>query len=241
MWDPPIQKGFGEGETVDEILLIIGGTEDQPIQHDIARQTVIYIPNVAEKKWEEGWEHQRLLYNNSIARSDAPSSILLGLQDSAGDVVIGIDREQITFIKNGETKCRVENGDGKIYDILQKNMHLAVIKASGGYVFTGDFRHAGVWNIAVQSQENDSLILLSEKFEKCSSQDKDIKGGKVTEEAVKVMCSWPGVSGMSRLHVLTQFADKWQLPKHYDIIGFTDCRPNPRDERCLDFEWWKLC
>jgi hypothetical protein len=96
------------------------------------------------------------------------------------------------------------------------------------------FRHAGVRNIAVASSKNDKLLALCEEFEECLQKDGSCE--QITEIALDVMCSCKGLSGMSILHVSTQFVNKWALPKHYNIIGFTNCKPTSWDERCFEFE-----
>lgn len=88
-------------EKIHDLGILIGGTEDQSIHHDIPRQTTCWLPNVPDPESEEhpgipvtGWEFDRAAYNEAMASPYAPSSLLLGMGDS-GDVHIGVQKNQI--------------------------------------------------------------------------------------------------------------------------------------------------
>jgi hypothetical protein len=87
-------------EFLHEVGLIIGGTEDQSLHHDISRQFASWTKNDTKKEDEydrqAGWEVNRLNYNEAMSSPFAPSSILLAL-GSADDVFLGIQRNEVDF------------------------------------------------------------------------------------------------------------------------------------------------
>lgn len=88
-------------EVIHDLGLLIGGTEDQSLHHDIARQTTMWVaarPSVDSildsYNPVTGWEIDRLEYNEAMSSSCAPCSVLLSLGDS--DLVrIGVQRGDI--------------------------------------------------------------------------------------------------------------------------------------------------
>jgi len=81
-----------EYKVIHDLGLILGGTEDQSLHHDIARQTTLseVNPNV------EGWEVARLEYNEAMASAWAPRSVLVSLGGS-DTVQIGVQKDQVRF------------------------------------------------------------------------------------------------------------------------------------------------
>ena len=86
-------------EEIHDIGILIGGTEDQSLHHDIPRQTTSWLEK-SPKRFKttgvpiKGWEFDRAAYNESMASPYAPSSILLGMSDS-GVVNLGVQKNQI--------------------------------------------------------------------------------------------------------------------------------------------------
>ena len=90
-----------EHETIHDLGILIGGTEDQSIHHDIPRQTTSWLPEDPETSEKShvgvpvnGWEYDRAAYNEAMACPFAPSSVLLGMDDS-GKIQVGVQKNQI--------------------------------------------------------------------------------------------------------------------------------------------------
>ena len=86
-------------EKIHDLGILIGGTEDQPIHHDIPRQTTKWLPedpNVSEVMGVpvNGWEFDRAAYNESMAGPYAPSSVLLGMSET-GAIKLGVQKNMI--------------------------------------------------------------------------------------------------------------------------------------------------
>jgi hypothetical protein len=94
------QKILSPGhETIHDMGILIGGTEDQSIHHDIPRQTTSWLPEDPEISGKpgvpvSGWEFDRAAYNEAMASPHAPSSVLLGMSDS-GEANLGVQKNQI--------------------------------------------------------------------------------------------------------------------------------------------------
>jgi hypothetical protein len=87
-------------EFVNDFGLIIGGSEDQSLHHDISRTFSYWVDSIAENKddtyQQMGWEVDRLQYNEAMSSPFAPCSILLGLGDEP-HVYLAIQRDQIQY------------------------------------------------------------------------------------------------------------------------------------------------
>lgn len=88
-------------EVIHDLGILIGGTEDQSIHHDIPRQTTSWLPEDPETSEKDfvgvpvnGWEYDRAAYNEAMACPYAPSSVLLGMGDS-GTIQVGVQKNQI--------------------------------------------------------------------------------------------------------------------------------------------------
>jgi hypothetical protein len=86
-------------EKIHDLGILIGGTEDQSIHHDIPRQTTCWLPedpDIAEVEGVpvNGWEFDRAAYNEAMANSYAPSSLLLGMSAS-GNLQVGVQKNQV--------------------------------------------------------------------------------------------------------------------------------------------------
>ena len=93
-----------EEEEVHDIGLLFGGTEDQPLHHDTARQLSKWFKEPPSREAEtvsssleeiDGWEIDRLEYNESMSSSVAPSSILIGLGDDSDNMLLGVQKNLI--------------------------------------------------------------------------------------------------------------------------------------------------
>lgn len=86
-------------ETVSDLGILIGGTEDQSLHHDTARQIVTWVPQDPGTSTTlvnpvSGWEVDRLEYNTAMSSPYAPSSVLVGMTDS-NEVLLGVQKDQI--------------------------------------------------------------------------------------------------------------------------------------------------
>jgi hypothetical protein len=88
-------------EAIHDLGLLFGGTEDQSLHHDIARQTSVWVkcrPSVDSAldsaNLVPGWEVDRLEYHEAMASAWAPSSILLSLGNS-DEVHIGVQKDHV--------------------------------------------------------------------------------------------------------------------------------------------------
>jgi len=219
-------------ETLDDIGMLIGGTEDQSLHHDVARQMVHWIPEVNEGESTgyraEGWEVDRLEYNEAMASPNAPMSLVIGMGDQR-EVLLGVQKDQIEGLPGG--RCKILNGNGEEYDIVRENDNLVVIRSYMGCMFTGDFPHAGVRNVALNSPEDKLLQKLNLRISAVSEEFHDDRLAQ-TRAVIDVLCSFPGLNKLCRLHCSTKIlGGNLQIPEN--TIGFTGCEPNPPDPRCL--------
>jgi len=101
-----------KGEKLHDLAMLMGGTADQSLHHDIPRQTTSFLPYdpmEEERKYEEqnimtqpprtlvpasGWEFDRAAYNDAMGSPWAPASILIGMGDEF-KVLVGVQRNQV--------------------------------------------------------------------------------------------------------------------------------------------------
>lgn len=90
-------------ECLDEIGLLVGGTEDQSLHHDIARKFVHWYdePKSENETSDDhsnvalvGWEVGRLRYNKMISSQFGPAAVLISLGNGA-EMLLGIQKDQI--------------------------------------------------------------------------------------------------------------------------------------------------
>ena len=99
-------------EKLHDLAMLMGGTADQSLHHDIPRQTTSFLPydpKEEQRKYEEqeimtqppmalvpasGWEFDRVAYNDAMSSPLAPASILIGMGDEF-KVVVGVQRNQV--------------------------------------------------------------------------------------------------------------------------------------------------
>lgn len=101
-------------ERLHDLAMLIGGTTDQSLHHDIPRQTVGFLPFDPDERIVKddgtterrelppllvelsGWELDRVAYNDAMASIFAPSSVLLGMGDEF-KLCVGVQRNQVDF------------------------------------------------------------------------------------------------------------------------------------------------
>ncbi len=95
------EHGFihADHEQIHDLGILIGGTEDQSLHHDIPRQTTSWLPEDpgSSETWHVpvgGWEYDRAAYNEAMTSPYAPSSVLIGMGDD-GKIQVGVQKNQI--------------------------------------------------------------------------------------------------------------------------------------------------
>jgi hypothetical protein len=218
---------FPQFEALDDIGLLIAGTEDQPLHHDVARSFTEWVSKVNYNAEEEapvpGWEVGRREYNMAMVSPYAPSSVILGLGEET-KVLLGVQRDQIERVKSSG-KCTVVGGTGKEFYIVRETEHLVVIEAERGFMFTGDFKHAGVKNVSHMSPEN-ALVELLIKQMSTILDDKSLSARAQSTGIVDMLCTFPELNKLCRFHCTTQLHDGKMKPP-LNTMGFIGCLPNP--------------
>jgi hypothetical protein len=159
---------FPQVETLDDVGILIAGTQNQPLHHDVARTFSGWVSSTAKynAKQEDpvaGWEVGRLEYNEAMASPFAPSSIIVPMGEEA---FLGVQKDQIR--KVAPRRCKVVCGTGEMFKVVRETEHLVVLRTKCEFMFAGDFPHAGVRNISEQSWRmtwwifsmNESLIFM---------------------------------------------------------------------------------
>eukprot|EP00978_Attheya_sp_CCMP212_P027022 scaffold90036_cov55-Attheya_sp.AAC.5 len=225
-------------ENVDDIGLLFGGSEDQSLHHDAARQVTSWLPErpssadaVDRMNPYSGWEIDRLEYNATMESAYAPGSILVGLGD-ADHVLLGVQKDRIDRIRGGKT-CTVRHGCGTIYNIVRENEHLVVLQIRSGAMFTGDFPHAGVRNFQHSTEEERLMRKLNQNIERIVNSFPDKERIMRTKAIIDMMCNFPGLNKLCRLHCSTEMLEAHAfIPPN--TIGFSECYPNMPDRKCFE-------
>eukprot|EP00540_Astrosyne_radiata_P000366 CAMPEP_0116838908 /NCGR_PEP_ID=MMETSP0418-20121206/9475_1 /TAXON_ID=1158023 /ORGANISM="Astrosyne radiata, Strain 13vi08-1A" /LENGTH=932 /DNA_ID=CAMNT_0004468965 /DNA_START=205 /DNA_END=3004 /DNA_ORIENTATION=+ len=224
-------------ETLSDLGILIGGTEDQSLHHDTARQVVTWAPEDPGTSTltgaVSGWEIDRLEYNAAMSSPNAPSSMVVGMCDD-NHCLLGVQKDQVVQCREGNKRmCRVIGGTGELFEVVRENDFLVVIRAESGVMFTGDFPHAGVRNISKGSEEDALMAKLNERIKAVlDGHPADDPLGQ-TRAVVDVLCGFPGLIRLCRLHCSTEMlTGHLRIPPN--TIGFSDCLPNPPDSRCLE-------
>jgi hypothetical protein len=218
-------------ETMHDVNLLIGGTEDQSLHHDVPRQMNCWLPTSGYLDGAEepilGWETNRLAYNSAMASKFAPSSMLIGMNDKGGKMLVGVQKDQIERSGRNRDECQVVNGKpNEDFSIIRENKHLVVLGATPGVVFTGDFPHAGVRNFAPGSSEDSLMNKLNEKID--ATLESSPEESQVIPAIVDMLCSFGGLNRICRLFCSTELVQtKMTIPRN--TIGFTGCYDNLPD------------
>uniref|UniRef100_A0A7S2XKY4 Uncharacterized protein n=1 Tax=Attheya septentrionalis TaxID=420275 RepID=A0A7S2XKY4_9STRA len=225
-------------EKVDDIGLLFGGSEDQSLHHDAARQVTSWLPErpssddaVDRMNPYSGWEIDRLEYNATMESAYAPGSILVGLGDT-DYVLLGVQKDRIDRIMGGKT-CTVRHGCGIVYNIVRENEHLVVLQIRSGAMFTGDFPHAGVRNFQHSTEEERLMRKLNQNIERIVNSFPDKERIMRTKAIIDMMCNFPGLNKLCRLHCSTEMLEAHAfIPPN--TIGFSECYPNMPDRKCFE-------
>jgi hypothetical protein len=226
-----------ETEALYDLGILVGGTEDQSLHHDVARQCVSWLPQECLTSCETGmnpvtgWEIDRLTYNEAMSSPIAPSSILICMGD-AGEVLLGVQKDQVLRI--GSKFCRIKGGvDKECFEIVRENEFLVVLRAKIGAMFTGDFPHAGVRHVKLNSPQEQLLKILNIRIASVLEQYADHDRLAQMKAVVGVLCRFPNLDQLCRLHCSTEItAANLSIPAN--SIGFSDCLANLPDNRCME-------
>jgi hypothetical protein len=121
----------------------------------------------------------------------------------------------------------VNSNQDKRFDIVRENEQLVVINGKG-FIFTGNFRHAGVPNIAPGTSES----TLLENFKTKMAEIDDSRRGVASKDShkLKLLGNFKGLRELCRLHCATQVKEgcgKVIIPSN--SVGFFECLQNPPD------------
>ena len=219
-------------EMLGDVGLLIGGTEDQSLHHDVARQMVNWISEIHEEESVDheavGWEVDRIEYNEAMASPNAPSSLIVGMGNDQ-KVLLGVQKDQIQRLQDG--RCKIIYGNDEVYDIVRENDKLVVIKVDSGCMFTGDLPHAGVRNVAPNTYEDTLLTKLNILMNAALQKFPDERLAQI-KAVINVLCTFPELDKLCRLHCSTEMR-QGNLTIPGNTIGFSGCEPNTPDRCCL--------
>jgi hypothetical protein len=212
-------------EKLDDVGMLIGGTEDQSLHHDVSR---VHTRFVSKAKYDPkvenpiaGWEVGRIEYNEAMTSEHAPCSILLGM-GSSRKVLLGVQKDQIE--RTGASQCTIIGGTGQVLDIVEEREDLVVLEVEKGVMFSGDFPHAGVRNVPQESPENDLLELLNNHISEIL-ENKNLTQRQHLDEIVDMLCKFPNLDKLCRLFCSTEQLDG-KMKNQKNAVGFSDCLAN---------------
>lgn len=201
-------------EKLHGIVLIVGGTKDQPIHHDVAR------------KFTDGYEtvEDALRYYHDMESPYAPSSILIDMSER-DEVLLGVQRDQVYHVRSDWRKCTIANSGPMEYEIIRETEHIVVIAVPFGCMFTGDFKHAGVCNVN-QNSEDYALLerLMSELVPVLTKKSHK----KKMKAALDVLMKCKGIQSLCRFHCCTEkIGGKFSVGSN--TVGYTGCKEKEPD------------
>jgi hypothetical protein len=190
-----------ERECVHDIGLIVAGSKPQPMHFDVAS-----TPDNSK------------CYDEVMALPNSPAVILLGF---SGPIRIGVEKSQVKMISSSDLlypKCQIEGGvEGEDFVVVgeveqasikkkkEYKDEMYVIESEGGFMFKGDFFHAGVPSAAldqeVEMEAWNSVheILMAFSLEQ-TEWDSEIAQAKVFERLMEV----PHLETITRLHCMVK-------------------------------------
>jgi hypothetical protein len=215
-------------ELTHDMGLLIGGTVDQSLHHDLGRQFVYWLPDPdSERLPTVGWEKNRIAYNDAMASKHAPSSVIIGVGRS-DTIFLGVQKDRIE--RRIGDKCSIKNGRaGEVFTIVRENEHLVVLEVKTGCQFTGDFPHAGVRNVLPGTAEDKLMIDLNQKIGKVlKTAAQNMTHEEVIHAMSEIFCNFKGLDRLCRFHCSTELIEtKMVIPRN--TVGFTDCYDNRPD------------
>lgn len=134
-----------EHEDVEELSLLIGGTDNQPCHNDIPR-ILTYCYDSISKKSFPSHEVNRKEYNEAVDNEFGMSSIIIDLSDDSSGYFLLIPDIFIEKIDGEESSGKLLFS-GEIVKIAKEISGFYVIVVPHASQFTGDFFHSGGNNV----------------------------------------------------------------------------------------------
>jgi hypothetical protein len=208
-------------EQVFEILLLIGGTENQELHFDNTR-----IFGSARKKGDEGrdpnskssyndlHEINRKLYNDEVMSDIGPASMIFDVTQRACGVQLGV---LTNFLVVEDDMASVKHGvPGETFSLIEHGDKYSVIHIEGaGVVFPGDFPHFGVRNVDKSEKKIMKIMrTLFAAINKIKNKDPNNE-----EDCFKVFKNTKNLDELCRLFVKVKPTNsKFQL-YDLDVVG----------------------
>jgi hypothetical protein len=217
---------FPQVETLDEVGILIAGTEDQPLHHDLGRIFSGWVSSMAKYNAKEedpvaGWEVGRMEYNAAMASPYAPSSIIVPMGEEA---FLGIQKDQIRKVE--PDRCVVKGGTEEMLEVVRETEHLVVVRTKRGFMLAGNFPHAGVRNVSEQSLENDLVNLLNDRISNIYADESFVTSRHQLAAVIDMLCKFPSLNKLCRFHCTTRLLEGKMKPL-FNTVGFTGCLVNP--------------
>lgn len=180
-------------EFVEDVSLIIGGTNIQDFHQDIPRANSYFKDG---KKQIIGWELNRSKYNDVVSGKNAPCSILVDLSiDKSGiyltlpsESVVKVDKDNVHVIFEKDNTVfegkTIREGEGN------NGRETCTIKVNSGCRFVGDFFHAGADNLQ-KLKSRDDFTIFFEKYKSAL--------GKNKKDLLNVLKSYSEISKITRM------------------------------------------
>lgn len=204
-------------EDVIEVLLLIGGTENQEPHFDNPRLYVCRRLKTGETEdcFDPCHEINRKHYNEAVMGTFGPASMIFDVTGRRCGVRLGV----LTSLLNitGE-QAQVKFGNNEdVFPIVTTDPNYSVIHINGaGVVFGGDFPHFGVRN--VQTEESDLNALMTKLFNDLISTEEVAKTKQDTDPQsawFKIFEETPGLDELTRLFIKVK--PKQEKFKFYDL------------------------
>jgi len=213
-------------ERVNGLAMLVGGTQDQIVHHDLPRVLLCY----RKKNGKEvtGWELHRKGYNASMKSGHAPCSVLLPMGND--HLLLGVQKDQQLMLSHDQSGRNLQHVSGKhckvisgvptdTFEVVREEDHYVVLKIKGGCMFTGDFKHCGVCNVENNSRQSK---LLNKLMTQMAERDNGQSPKKVMKQITSLLSRTKNLDGLCRLHFTTQpIAPTFMYPP--DKVGFSDC------------------
>ena len=242
-------------EIVEELGILIGGTEDQSLHHDLPRDWVTWRQRKskhADTSCETvGWESNRLGYNEAMRSPLSPSAMLIPMRLSSqgktldeqcdGQLLVGVQKDQAIVLdeynhhrrSNGKRYCRIRQGvPTQRFEIVRENKYMYVLRVHKGCRFTGDFPHAGVCNVDEASTDMTELRGFFERVDGIWERHLASSGGgdplyhlNFTKDVLNICAATPRLDRFCRLYVSTKNKEH-VLQIPENTVGYYKCYSN---------------
>mmetsp|Transcript_10136 Transcript_10136/g.20942 ORF Transcript_10136/g.20942 Transcript_10136/m.20942 type:complete len:844 (-) Transcript_10136:132-2663(-) len=245
-----------EKECIKELAIIIGGTEDQSLHHDMPRDFTTWQASQDHESATMGWEVNRLQYNVAMQSRYAPASMLLPMTPcSEGDsssLLVGVQKDQVVKIQPAVSDskrvfCRIRHGDPcEDFEIVRESKYVVVLKVKKGCIFTGDFPHLGVLNLqSSQHEQHEALshffsqvdqisrlthVTVSGKQWKHQGRNREPDHVACSNAVLELCCGMVGLNKLSRLFISTE-SKEHTLSLPDNAVGYCKCYSNPSESK----------